>query len=176
MTWGLLLTAVLIFSLRVVDVSLGTVRIVMLVRGQRRLAGLLGFFESLVWLLAAAQVLANLDSVWKMVAYAAGYATGTMLGATIEGWIAVGESLMRIVVPATAPPLAERLRREGLYATALSGEGRDGEVRVIFSVVPRRRVPQVVKLVRQIVPKAFITFEEVRRAAAVPMAATRMRK
>jgi uncharacterized protein YebE (UPF0316 family) len=176
MTLDLILAALSIFGLRIIDVSLGTIRIVMLIRGRRRLAGLLGFCESFVWLLAAAQVLAHMDSIWKMVAYAGGYATGTMLGATVERWIAMGESLIRIIVPATASPVAEALRSEGLYATDLSGKGRDGEVRVIFSVVPRRRVPHVLKLVRRINPKAFITSEEVRTATVVPLPAARVRK
>jgi uncharacterized protein YebE (UPF0316 family) len=176
MTLDLLLAAAAIFLLRITDVSLGTIRIVMLVRGRRRIAGVLSFCESFIWLLAAAQVLSNLDSVWKMVAYAGGYAAGTMLGSTIERWIAVGDSLLRVVVRADAPPLASVLRDQGFYATAVEGEGRDGEVRIVFSVVPRRRLPQALKLVRERVPEAFVTFEDVRTAAVTPLPAARVRK
>ncbi len=93
MTGGLLLAALAIFLLRIIDVSLGTLRITMLVRGHRGFAGLLGFFESLIWLLAAAQVLSDLDSPVKFLAYAGGYAAGTVLGTTIEKWIAIGSIL-----------------------------------------------------------------------------------
>ena len=171
----LFLNALLIFALRIADVSIGTVRIVTLVRGQRRLAGVLSFCESFIWLLAAAQVLTNLDSVLKMVAYAGGYAAGTMLGATVERWIAMGDALVRIVLSNDSPPMAEALRRRGLYATVVNAEGRDGEVRVVFSVVPRKRVREVLRLVQEVNPQAFVTFEEVRRAAGV-LPAARVRK
>lgn len=172
----LFLAALVIFLLRIVDVSLGTLRIVMLVRGRRRLAGGLGFCESFIWLVAAAQVLSNLDSIWKMIAYAGGYATGTMLGSTIERWIAMGSSLMRIVVSTDTPPMADALRSKGLYATVVNAEGRDGGVRIIFSVIPRRRVPEVSRLIREVNPSAFVTFEEVRTIDAGVMPAARVRK
>ena len=103
---SLLLAALLLFSLRILDVTLGTLRITYLVRGRRSVAGLLGFFEALVWLTAAAQVLGSLDSPVKFVAYAAGYAAGTMLGVSVERWIAVGDSLLRVVSKVDAPPLS----------------------------------------------------------------------
>jgi len=156
---SLALSAALIFSLRIVDVSLGTLRIGFLVRGQRRLAGLFGFFESLVWLVAAAQVLSNLDSPVKFVAYAAGYATGTMLGVSIERWLAIGESIMRVVTPTDTPPVEDQLRQAGYYVTVLNARGRDGDVRVSFSVIPRRKIPEMLRLLNSVNPAAFVTFE-----------------
>jgi len=160
----LTLAALLIFGLRIIDVSLGTLRIGFLVRGQRRLAGLFGFFESLVWLVAAAQVLANLDSPVKFVAYAAGYATGTMLGVSIERWLALGDSMMRVVTPVGSPPVEETLRAAGYFVTELNARGRDGDVRVLFSVVPRRKVPAILKLLSETNPSAFVTFENTTQA------------
>lgn len=99
----LLLSAASIFLLRIADVSIGTLRIGFLVRGRSGVAGALSFVESLVWLAAAAQVLANLDSPTKFLAYAGGYAAGTMLGVHIERWIAVGDVVMRIIAPVASP-------------------------------------------------------------------------
>ena len=147
--------------MRIADVSIGTVRIVMLVRGKRLLAGILSFLESFVWLLAAAQVLTDLDDPVKMVAYALGYAAGTMLGASVERWIAIGKCLMRIVVPNGSPDIANVLRERGYYATVVNAEGRDGGVRIVFSVIPRRRTNDLLSLIHDISPKAFVTFEEV---------------
>lgn len=158
-TLSLALAALLIFSLRIVDVSLGTLRIGFLVRGQRSLAGLFGFFESLVWLIAAAQVLAHLDSPVKFLAYAAGYATGTMLGVSVEQWLAIGESIVRVVTPVGSPPIEDSLRNAGHYVTVLNARGRDGDVSVAFSVIPRRKIPQVLKLLKEVNPAAFVTFE-----------------
>ena len=169
MELSLLLSAFFIFSMRIADVSIGTVRIVMLVRGKRVLAGFLSFLESLVWLLAAAQVLTDLDDPVKMVAYAGGYAAGTMLGATVERWIAIGKCLMRIVVPNDAPDVANVLRARGYYATVLNAEGRDGGVRIVFSVIKRRYTKEMLALVHEVSPKAFVTFEEVQASTVKEM-------
>lgn len=153
------LSGLLIFGLRIIDVSLGTLRIGFLVRGNRRLAGLFGFFESLIWLIAAAQVLSNLDSPVKFIAYAAGYAAGTMLGVSIERWLAIGNSIMRVVSPVDSPDVEEVLRQAGFYVTVLNAKGRDGDVRVSFSVLPRRRIQEALKLVGNSNPQSFVTFE-----------------
>ncbi len=175
MTFGSdeLLAGLLIFGLRIVDVSLGTLRIGFLVRGQRRLAGAFGFFESLTWLIAAAQVLGNLDSPVKFVAYAAGYAAGTMMGVSIERWLAVGETLMRVVSPHGTPPFTDKLRDAGFYVTELKAQGRDGDVNVSFTVLPRRRAPEAIKLVHNANPSAFVTFEATQGARAHPAARVR---
>ncbi|TWU40069.1 hypothetical protein Q31b_34130 [Novipirellula aureliae] len=156
----LLLSSILIFALRVTDVSLGALRISMLVRGRRGLAGLFGFVESFMWLIAAALVLGNLDSPVKFLAYSGGYACGTMLGSTLERWHAVGDSIVRVVTPTSAPSVAPTLREAGYYVTTVDAEGRDGPVSVSLSVVPRRRVHQMLQRIHQISPKSFVTHEE----------------
>ncbi|HLU82266.1 MAG TPA: DUF5698 domain-containing protein [Trueperaceae bacterium] len=168
----LALSALLIFVMRIADVSLGTLRIGFLVRGKRRLAGLFGFFESLIWLLAAAQVLSNLDSVWQFLAYAAGYATGTIMGVSIERWLAMGTSLMRVVSTVDTASTSDALRSAGYYVTEINAKGRDGDVRVSFTVLPRRKEQSALKLINQINPSAFVTFESTTamRPAATPPA------
>lgn len=172
----LLLSAASIFLLRIADVSIGTLRIGFLVRGRPGLAGGLSFLESLVWLAAAAQVLTNLDSPVKFVAYAGGYATGTMLGVHIERWIAVGDVMMRIVAPVDSPSAAGALRDAGYIVTEMNATGRDGEVRVSFSVLPRRRVAEALKLVRTANPKAFVAFEGTTPVRLTAFPAARARK
>lgn len=179
MSLDLVLGALLIFALRVVDVSLGTLRIAMLVRGQRTYAGLLGFFEALIWLLAVAQVITNLDNVLQIIAYAAGYAAGTMLGTSIERWIAIGNVLLRVIERVDGPSCAEALREAGHYATVMNAEGRDGTVKIIFSVIPRRKQASVLKIIQESNPKAYVTFEQTTRASGATVAtlgASRVRK
>lgn len=159
-----LLGALMIFVMRIVDVSLGTLRIGMLVRGKRGWAGLLSFFESLIWLIAAARVLGNLESSLQFVAYAGGYASGTMLGSYIEKWLAVGQVVMRIISPANAPDLQHPLREAGFFVTTVNASGRDGEVRVLFSVMKRRRTGAALSVLERHYPKAFVTIEEVTTA------------
>lgn len=172
----LALSAASIFLLRIADVSIGTLRIGFLVRGRSGLAGALSFLESLVWLVAAAQVLANLDSPVKFVAYAAGYATGTMLGVRIERFLAVGDVMMRIVAPVSSPSAAGALREAGYIVTEMNAEGRDGQVRVSFSVLPRRRVAEAMNLVRTVNPEAFVAFEGTTPVRLTAFPAARPRK
>lgn len=164
--------------MRIADVSLGTLRIVMLVRGRSTIAGVLAFFESIVWLLAAGQVLTNLDNPLQFIAYAAGYAAGTMSGSTVERWLALGNAMVRIIAPIDSPSVADALRERGYYVTVLNASGRDGDVRISFSVVPRKRLPETIRLVHEINDQAFVTFEETTmatmKAAAAP--AVRVRK
>lgn len=174
--WGmLLLSAALIFSLRVVDVSLGALRISMLFRGRRGLAGLFGFCESLVWLIAASLVLGKLDNPIQFIAYSSGYATGTMLGSTMERWLAIGDAIVRVVTPAGSQKLADLLRDAGHYVTVVDAQGRDGEVQVNLSVVPRRTAPRLMAMINQACPEAFITYEETTpfRLAVAPAVSVR---
>lgn len=164
LTMATFLGALGIFFLRILDVSIGTLRIGMLVRGRRGLASFLSFFESLIWLIAAAGVLASLSHPIQFVAYAGGYAAGTLLGATIEGWLAVGKVVVRIIAPVSAPDLLSPLREAGYYVTAVNASGRDGEVKLMYSVIPRKRVKRMIGLVEGIYPKAFVTIEEVTSA------------
>lgn len=154
------LAALVIFLLRLADVSVGTLRIVMLVRGKRRWAGLLGFFESLIWVLAAAQVLSDLSDPIKVVGYAGGFAAGTVLGASIERWLAMGTVLVRVVSAVDDPQVYPQIHDAGLPVTVVNGEGREGEVRIVFSVIPRRRVGEVLDIVASVNPAAFVTIEE----------------
>lgn len=159
MTAAALLGALAIVLLRVADVSLGTLRIAMLVRGRRTLAGILSFAEALVWLLAAAQVLTNLDNPIQFVAYAAGYALGTVLGVSLERWIAIGDTLLRVVAPVDTDRSALALREAGFVVTELNAKGRDGEVRISLTVIPRRRIKDALRIVGEVNPDAFVTFE-----------------
>jgi uncharacterized protein YebE (UPF0316 family) len=175
-TIGLLLTALGIFALRILDVSIGTLRITYLVRGQRSIAGGLSFFESLVWLTAAAQVITSLDAPIKFVAYAAGYATGTVLGVSIERWIAAGNTLLRVVTPVSSAAVDVPLRDAGFYVTSLNAQGRDGDVRVLFTVLPRRKVPDALRIVRSAAPNAYVTLEATTPARASTIGASHVRK
>ena len=171
-----LASAALIFVLRLVDVSLGALRISMLFRGRRALAGMFGFFEALTWLIAASLVLGNLDSPIKFIAFASGYAAGTMLGSTVESWLAIGDALVRIVTPSGTPELSQLMRDAGYYVTTVDARGRDGDVQVNLSVIPRKMVPNLMSMIHRINPQAFITYEETTPLRLATTAALSVRK
>jgi uncharacterized protein YebE (UPF0316 family) len=163
-----------IVGLRLVDVSLGTLRIMLLTRGSRWRSGAIGFFESLTWVTAASIVLRDLDDPLRMIAFALGFAAGTVLGVSLERLLAVGTAVVHAVSPGASTATAEALRAAGFRVTVMEGEGRDGQVRLAFTVVPRRRSREVLDIVHRADPGAFVTVEDVRTATL--RAATAVRK
>lgn len=151
-----------IFILRLGDMSLDTLRVLFVIRGQRKFAWLLGFFQSLIWVLAITSVLRNLDNPFNIVGYATGFATGNVVGMMIEERLAIGHGHIRIMSPSRGTAIAQALREAGYAATELSGRGRDGTVSVINSSVRRRDIRMVEDKVRSIDPEAFVTVQEVR--------------
>lgn len=152
----------LIFFARICDVTLGTLRVMFVSRGLKWLAPVVGFFEVLIWITAIAQIMRNLDNWVSYVAYAAGYGLGTFVGMHIEGRLALGSVLVRVIPQRDAQALIERLREENFGVTTVDGTGAKGPVTVLFTLVRRSDLPQVLKLVRTFNPRAFFTIEDVR--------------
>lgn len=152
----------LIFVARVCDVSLATLRVLFITKGQRLLAPLIGFFEVLVWLMAISQILQRLDNPVLYVAYAGGFATGTFVGITIEGRLAIGVVLIRVITRENGARLIERLKQERFGVTYLDAHGAAGTVQLIFSLVRRADAPRMIELIQEYNPKAFYSIEDVR--------------
>jgi uncharacterized protein YebE (UPF0316 family) len=151
-----------IFLLRVTDMSLDTLRVLFVIRGQKPQAWVLGFFQSALWVVAVTSVLSNLDNLWNVVAYAGGFATGNVVGMTIEGRLAIGFGQMSIISSRFGSAIAEAIRKDGYAATEMPGRGKDGAVSVITSSIRRRDIDAVRKNVYKIDPEAFITVEDIR--------------
>lgn len=156
---ALALDLLFIFVLRLLDVGMATVRIVLLSKGRKLAATALGFVEALIWVLAMARVLDGLNDPLRMIAFAAGFAAGTYLGALVEEWMALGQVLVRVISPVGSPPVADMLRASNFGATVVNGDGLAGEVRVTFSVVPRREIKRVSDLIRLTSPEAYVPLE-----------------
>jgi uncharacterized protein YebE (UPF0316 family) len=156
--------ALLIFFLRILDVPVGTLRVMYMVRGDRAKAVPLAFVESLVWLYAISRVMKNVDHPVSMVAFAAGFAAGTLVGMTLERWIASGFVLARVISDVGKEKLAGALRGAGFGVTLVSGEGREGEQEILFIVALRRRAQELLDLIRGIDEAAFVTIDPVQKA------------
>lgn len=155
---------VLIFTARTADMTLSTLRIVSIAQGRRALAPLIGFVESLIWLLVISQVLQHLENPLCVVAYAGGFAAGNLVGLHLEQRLAFGMRLLRVILREGADQLVEALRRADFGVTAADGEGQEGPVRILFTLVRRRDLPRVLEMVRAHNPRAFFTIEDVRQA------------
>lgn len=153
---------VLIFLARVADRSLATLRVVFVARGVRLAAAAAGFFETIVWLLAIAQVVHHLNHPATSFAYALGFAAGTYAGMTLERHLAIGQVIVRAFVAGPADALAERLRALGCGVTTLAAEGTTGPVELVFTVLRGRDLERVASAIRDFDAGAFYTIREVR--------------
>jgi uncharacterized protein YebE (UPF0316 family) len=156
--WG----ALLIFVARIVDVSCDTMRVLFTVRGKRSNAGLLGFTQALIWILAVGVAIRHLDSIIHVIAYAGGYAAGNMIGITIERFVAYGVAQVRIITKDQGPTIATALRDLGFGVTQTAGKGRAGGVEIVFTIVQRAQVEDVIRVVDQFDRIAMVTVEEPR--------------
>ncbi|MDI6720171.1 MAG: DUF2179 domain-containing protein [Methanomicrobiales archaeon] len=152
----------LIFCARIVDVSMGTIRIIFVSRGLRTLAPILGFFEISIWLMAIGQIMRNLDNPLSYIAYAGGFAMGNFVGMTIEDRLSIGTVVLRIITKNSAEPLVDFLKKEHYGVTTIDGDGAYGKVKIIFSVIGRQDIPRVVEKIQQFNPHAFYSIEDVR--------------
>ena len=158
--------ALLIFLLRVTDVSIGTLRMLYAVRGRRFVAAGLGLLESGIFIFAISRVLKDIGTQpWLMVGYACGFAAGNAAGITLEKWIGSGWVLARIISKDKCHPLVAALRDGGFGVTVVQGHGIELEVLVLFVVAPRRRGEQMLRIVREVDPKAFVTTDAVNLAS-----------
>ncbi len=156
-----LVLPLLIFLARVADVSIGTVRLIFISRGLKSLAPVVGFFEIFIWLLAIGQIMKNLSNPACYVAYAGGFAMGNFVGMWIAEKLSLGVVLIRAVTQKDARELVEYLKSADYGVTSIDGQGANGPVKVVFTIVPRREVKKVVDLIKKSNPKAFYTIEEV---------------
>lgn len=146
----------------------------MVISGHRLLSAVLGFLEVSIWVLAVGGAVGHLDNPAAVLAFAGGYATGTLVGMTLEGRLAIGFRVIRIINPKPALDLAGTLRAGGFTATRIDGYDRNGPVEIVFVPVRRRSVPAVLERVAQVTPEAFLSVERAERVSGyVPLAGER---
>jgi len=152
----------MIFLARIVDQSLGTLRIIFVSRSLRKLAAFVGFFESLIWLVAISQIIQNLGNWVSFIAFAGGFSMGNYVGIYLEGKLAIGMLCLRIITHEDATELTDVLRENRYGATTVAATGKSGQVRLILTIIKRKDLKKVQKLVERYSPNAFISVEDVR--------------
>jgi uncharacterized protein YebE (UPF0316 family) len=166
MTWYL---PFLIFLARICDVSIGTVRIVVVMRGHKMAAAILGFFEVAIWVLAVSAVLTHIkESIWTIIGYASGYAVGTLVGMIIEEKMALGHQIIRVVNTDAKLRIADYLREKGFGVTQVQAVGMKGDHELCFIVAPRWKTKELVKLIHEHSAQTFVTVEDIRSMSAGP--------
>ncbi len=153
----LIFSALIIFSLRLADQSLGTMRTLLVSKNKPIYAALIGLVESAIWIVAISQVIKDIDDPVLIGAYAAGFAAGTILGTYIERIVGVGNIVVRVFTASNSPSVAETLRDNGHGVTVIDGEGKEGPVKIYLCVIPRRKLKSVLSMIEEINPNAYIT-------------------
>ena len=156
------LGAIVIFALRVLNNTLDTMRLLMMMRGKKWLSWILGFMVSVIYVLVFASVFSNLDNPLYIAAYAGGFATGSVVGMWIEEKMALGYLRLDVISPGHGAELAEKLREDGFAVTEVSARGKDGMVSLLTIAVLRKRVELAERIIRDVDESAFVTVAEMR--------------
>jgi uncharacterized protein YebE (UPF0316 family) len=154
-------SALLIFAMRLAGISLDTMRMLMVMRGKKPLAWIFGLLQGLIFVIAIGWVLADIGNWMKILGYSMGFATGLVVGMTIENRIGIGYTNLRIISPRRGIELAERLRELGYAVTEVSAQGLEGAVSIIHCSVQRKYERQVIREISELDPEAFVTTENV---------------
>ncbi|MCJ7650653.1 MAG: DUF2179 domain-containing protein, partial [Candidatus Lokiarchaeota archaeon] len=169
-----ILLPALIFCSRVVDVTLGTLRIVFISQGRKKLAPIVGFFEILVWLVAMGQIFSNLTNFIYYIAYAGGFAMGNYVGLVVEGKISLGLLSLQLIIRDNPEKLVNILKEQGYSITTMTAEGPKGLVKMVLLVIKRKNLRNILETVRSNNPKAFISVEQVKSVSGGNFPATKM--
>lgn len=153
---------ILIFLARICDVSIGTMRIIFVSKGKRNIAPILGFFEVLIWITAISKIMQNLDNYVNYIAYAAGFATGNLVGMIIEEKLAMGIQMIRVFAHERGQELVQTLSLSGYGATVVEAHGSREKVHLIYTIVQRNELANVLEVITKFNPKSFYTIEDIK--------------
>ncbi|MBI5933986.1 MAG: DUF2179 domain-containing protein [Chloroflexi bacterium] len=152
----------LVFIARLVDVALGTIRIIFTSRGKKHLAPLLGFVEVFIWVSVIAEITKGAHNFAAYLAYAGGFAAGNYVGMWIEERLAIGNLVIRAILPENRTGLIDDLRAAGYGVTSVNAHGAKGPVKLVYTIVNRKDLPSVIETIHNTYPKTFFTVEELR--------------
>jgi uncharacterized protein YebE (UPF0316 family) len=157
-------TPLLIFLLRIGDVSLGTIRTIFVNRGYTYYAAVIGFLEVSVWIYATVNLLSYLNNSLNILAYCSGYALGIIIGSLVEKKIAIGTIVVNIFSSSSSQTLTDSIRQAGFGATLFTGWGQSAPIQVIQVMAPRKKQQELLRLIDAVDPEAFITIGDTRHA------------
>lgn len=153
----------LIAFARILDVTIGTIRLIFVSRGMKNLAPILGFLEVIIWLLAIGQIMQQLDNFMSYIGYGAGFAAGNYIGILIVEKMSIGTVVIRIIPKNDTTGLMTHLREANYGVTSIDAEGKLGPVKILFSIVKKKDLKDALNIINTHNPNAFYTVEEVQK-------------
>lgn len=163
--FNLVIIPLLIFIARIGDVSINTLRIIYMLHGKKWISTILGFFESLIWVLAISQIFQNVDSMITYFAYAGGFAAGVFVGMLIEDRLAIGRVVVRVIEPSLNTDLIDFLESNNYRYSNISGLSKEGDVNILFTVIKREKLKTIINIIKRYNPNAYYTVEGVKRVS-----------
>ena len=161
-TFTFIVLPLLIFLFRIVDQSIGTLRLIFAAKGLKRLAPFFAFFESFIWLVAIGQIMKHLDNVYCYLAFAGGYAAGNFFGILLEEKLSIGTVVIRVIPKKDTTALIQRLRELNYGVTVVPVDGMMGPTKMLFTTIRRKEAKLVIEIIKQFNPTAFYTIDEVK--------------
>ncbi len=157
----LLFLCIKIFLARIIDVTLGTLRMIHTVKGRTLLAGMIAFAEVFIWFLIAREALNNVSSLWIVIAYSGGYATGTILGITISNKFVNSLISVEVTTNVASKENVEKIKQEGFGVSVVkTSDGEDNDKGILFITLNSRRLEDLKRILRHIDREAFIVIRE----------------
>lgn len=147
----------LIFAARVLDMSMATIRLLLLVRGKRFQAAVIGFFEVLIYILALNMVVNNLDNIFNLLVYSLGFAAGNYVGSYVEEKMALGHATVQVIPKEKDEDMAAELRKLGYGVTVITGSGREGPRRILIITIKRKSLPELMRVIDELNRDSFVT-------------------
>jgi uncharacterized protein YebE (UPF0316 family) len=152
-------SAGLIILLRICDVSLGTIRTILIIQSKKYFAGAIGFIEILIWIFAMRYIVQHIDNTLNLISYATGFGLGTMIGVSIEQALGLWYVQVNMISKEKTDLITEILRENNHGVTILPAEGKQGEVSMVFTVINKKRFKKLKELINKIDPEVFINVQ-----------------
>jgi uncharacterized protein YebE (UPF0316 family) len=159
-----ILLYLLIFVIKVFEVSLATLRIVLITKDERLKGAFIGFFEVIIWVLVVSAVLSNItEDPFKIIVYAFGFAVGNYVGSKLENYLAIGNTNIEAICHKNhGAKLVKSLRDTGLAVTVVDAQGMKDKREILYMHVPRKKVTPVIKLIRELQEDIVITIHDIK--------------
>jgi len=136
-----------------------------MLHGKKWISTILGFFESLIWIIAISQIFQNVDSIITYFAYAGGFACGIYVGMIIEDKLAIGRVVVRVIEPSVNSDLVEYLDANGYRYSNMLGKSKEGDVNILFTVIKRENLKATIGIIKKFNPGSYYTVEGVKRVS-----------
>ncbi len=155
-----------IFIVKIIEVAMSTVRIVLITKGEKLKGATIGFFEVIIWVLLAATVLVDVtEDPMKVIVYSLAFSFGNYYGSVVEKKLAIGTVKIEAIVKKThGKRVSIALREMGYGVTATDAYGKDDRKEILYMHIPRKKMEEVIELIRSFQEDVMITVNDIRPA------------